>query len=263
MCGRKIESWALHSDPVQTRDSRLAFPQEVPLHKDWQLWVEFWTGWFWHDQTQPQPLGRWVNHSHQQWPWFYNTGRDSLLEACQGRWTKYVCENNDRCTRGGTAAFWAFRSWISPPCLDKSHPASIDTANCCLLLSIGSSLWIPPPVTKPSFWDFVRSHGVDWMWQYIEGDVVDMDRFNTALIDGMVMMVTDGSYNKMLAHNISGAGCMVTCMRQQKMVGGWFYERSPKAGSYRQVTRVSCYSPPCLGCRGVLQWPILQGQCFL
>ena len=70
------------------------------------------------------------------------------------------------------------------------------------------------------------------MWQYVEGDAAEMDWFNTALTEGSIVMVTDGSYNKALAHNISGAGWMVTCTKQQKMIGGWFYEQSSKAGSY-------------------------------
>lgn len=46
-------------------------------------------------------------------------------------------------------------------------------------------------------------------------------------------MVTDGSFNKSLAPDISGAGWIVACTRQHKLAGGWFYEQSSKAGSYR------------------------------
>ena len=112
-CGRKLEQWALHPDPAHTRESRFIFPREIPSQNDWHVWVEFWSGWLRRDQTLPQPLGCWVNHSHQQWPWFYNAARDILIETLHGRWTEYARLNKGRRTRG-TAAFWAFRSLISP-----------------------------------------------------------------------------------------------------------------------------------------------------
>ena len=88
----------------------------------------------------------------------------------------------------------------------------------------------PPPT---AFWDYVHQQGGRWMWKHVEGDHADMKWVATALHYNTLVMVTDGSYNKTLAPKISGAGWMITFTTSQKMLGGWFYEASAKAGSYR------------------------------
>ena len=67
---------------------------------------------------------------------------------------------------------------------------------------------------------------------HVEGDFSKMAWLATALKQGTAVMVTDGSFNKSLAPDISGAGWMIACTTRRKMLNGWFYERSLKAGSY-------------------------------
>lgn len=71
------------------------------------------------------------------------------------------------------------------------------------------------------------------MWRHVEGDKNNMGWLSLALNLGSAIMVTDGSYNNCLAPHISGAGWTIACRQKQKMVGGWFYEHSKKAGSYQ------------------------------
>ena len=231
-CGRRLEPWATQPNPSLARDSKFSFPREEPTTSDWLLWTNFWASWLKRDQSLPTPLGRWRNHSHQQWRWFFNPLSDTLLEVNDGRCMEFVRGDTGRRTRG-TASFIAFRCLLDAPSLDDWVPATVDMTSGFLLLTTGAPLWSPPPVVRPSFWEFVRSHGGEWMWQYVEGDAEDLEWFHTALSDGTAVLVTDGSFNKSLAPDISGAGWIATCTRQRKMVGGWFYEKSPKAGSYR------------------------------
>jgi hypothetical protein len=71
------------------------------------------------------------------------------------------------------------------------------------------------------------------MWRYIKGDTAHMGWHALGLHLGSAVMVTDGSYNKSLAPHISGTGWIIACRQHWKMLGGWFYECSKKAGSYR------------------------------
>jgi hypothetical protein len=64
------------------------------------------------------------------------------------------------------------------------------------------------------------------MWQYVEGDSSKLTWLATALTNGTAVMVTDGSFNQALAPDISGAGWMITCTSQWKMLGGRFCEWS-------------------------------------
>ena len=71
------------------------------------------------------------------------------------------------------------------------------------------------------------------MWSYLEGHHQSMKWVARALEQGTAIMVPDGAYNKALDPTICGSGWMIACMQQCKLVGGWFYEKSTKAGSYQ------------------------------
>ena len=71
------------------------------------------------------------------------------------------------------------------------------------------------------------------MWDCLEGEFEHTDWLASAFKDGTATMVTDGSYNSTLAPLISGAGWIVACTAQHKILGGWFYECSSKANAYR------------------------------
>ena len=101
------------------------------------------------------------------------------------------------------------------------------------LVSSGGPQWVPCDQESLPFWDYVAAQGGTWMWKYVEGDTPSMKWLAMALQNGTAIAVTDGSYNRSLAPDISGAGWLIACTESQKMLGGWFYEHSRKAGSYR------------------------------
>ena len=232
VCGRRLEPWAYNPTPTYGRESKFTFPREYPSAEDWRTWKSFWTGWLHRDSTYPLPLGKWINGSHQKWTWFHDPRTDNLIEIRSGHWTEYTRLCTNRQTRGN-ASYTPFRSWILPNTAEGLLPASVSTANNILLLDVGRQLHIAPSYPRPSFWDFVHSFGGRWMWQYVEGDSTDVSWLHEALVDGSAVMVTDGSYNQSLAPDISGAGWIISCTQRRRLLGGWFYERSPKAGSYR------------------------------
>ncbi len=95
-----------------------------------------------------------------------------------------------------------------------------------------------PPLANPQhsnapFWEILHSLGDEWMWQYVkEGEVV-VGWIRNTLVNGNLIGVTDGSYDRIKAQMVSGAGWVLTCMASHRTLRGSFYEISPKAGSYR------------------------------
>jgi len=58
------------------------------------------------------------------------------------------------------------------------------------------------------------------------GDTADMSWMATALTNGTVIMVADGSYNKNKSTLISGAGWIIRCLASGKSIQGLAYEKS-------------------------------------
>ena len=70
------------------------------------------------------------------------------------------------------------------------------------------------------------------MWEQLDIGT-DLTWLVKAIQEGTAVAVTDGSYNKKLAPNISGAGWIIRCKVTGKEVRGSFSEYSTSAGSYR------------------------------
>jgi hypothetical protein len=55
----------------------------------------------------------------------------------------------------------------------------------------------------------------------------------SGLEKGTIVCVTDGSYNRKVVPNISGAGFVLYCTKAKCMLRGNFYEESTAASSYQ------------------------------
>jgi len=71
------------------------------------------------------------------------------------------------------------------------------------------------------------------MWEEVVNEGPDLSWVLRALREGTGLLVTDGSYNKPLAPNTSGAGWVFYCRRSKRRLHGSFFELSSKADSYR------------------------------
>ena len=94
-----------------------------------------------------------------------------------------------------------------------------------------------PKQKQPAdFWEFLASWGGEWMWEGID-DKQTTKHDLTYLVEGMqnrtLIWVTDGSYDKLRATNLSGVGWVLLCTRTGKRLTGWCWERSIIADSYR------------------------------
>jgi hypothetical protein len=92
-----------------------------------------------------------------------------------------------------------------------------------------------PQTSQPEteFWDFLRSQGGEWMWDHINlpyGLLPVVD----SIASGNAVLVTDGSYNRVARPDIDGAGWLVYCREQRRVIlTDSMFEISRNAGSYR------------------------------
>ncbi len=70
------------------------------------------------------------------------------------------------------------------------------------------------------------------MWEYIKEGGVDMLWLRDALINGTLIGVTDGSFNRHKAKSCSGSGWILVCTASKRTLRGSFYEISAAAGLY-------------------------------
>jgi hypothetical protein len=69
---------------------------------------------------------------------------------------------------------------------------------------------LTPPVLKfPTFWEFLKSLGGEWMWDYIQEGEIDVTWISTALTTGTFIGVTDGSYDRACASTVRGSGLII------------------------------------------------------
>ncbi len=100
------------------------------------------------------------------------------------------------------------------------------------LSSVGSKHAVSPAMPS-DFWHYLLTWGGKWMWTNIVNEGPDLQWLYDAVVNGTAIWVTDGSYNRDLAPNVSGAGWLVHCPTAGYRLYGSFYEVSKGAGSYR------------------------------
>ncbi len=117
---------------------------------------------------------------------------------------------------------------------EDSVPASVVAVDAftCTLHSITD---IPPPFpsTPKRLWDYLRYHGVEWMWDGVEEEDQDLAWLVDGVRENTFIAVADGSYDRKGASDVSGAGWVLCCTSARKILRGNFYEISKSAGSYR------------------------------
>ncbi len=94
------------------------------------------------------------------------------------------------------------------------------------------------------FWEFLRSWGGAWMWEGAEpgnGSPSNMSWVADGLTLGSLIWVTDGSYDRKRASDLSRVGWIIFCKSTGFRITGSFWERSISATSYRAES--SDYAP--------------------
>ena len=227
--GRRIDKRYL-APPTDTPRSSLHFAEERPCSGDWATWAEFWGRFTHHGGHLHVPLGIWTAKGHRTWEWYYNELSDEVEQVVGDSIFYYARHNVGITTRGGQQYLLrttSIATAIGLPCTVK-----ILTDTSIAILDQGPALATEDTAPK-QFWDLLRSWGGIWMWTNIVNEGDGLQWVVDAISKGTGTWVTDGSYNREVAPLISGAGWIFYCSTTKLRLYGSFYERSPKAGSYR------------------------------
>jgi hypothetical protein len=86
-----------------------------------------------------------------------------------------------------------------------------------------------------SFWEFLYSWGGTWKWEGIDEDQATKEDV-TWIVEGVknntLIWVTDGSYDRKKAKNLSGVGWITFCAKTGLRLMGTFWEKSNTASSF-------------------------------
>ena len=180
-------------------------------------------------------MGNWINPTHRKWRWHYNEATDDLVRLENKVLSHYNLGSGGR-TRSTVVRdlTWA-EEYVGQ---DLGRPTSVTAAFSEATVTKQNEG--PPLAAGPSittyFWEYLRAWGGEWMWEGIEenqGTKHDLTWLVEGMSAGSLIWVTDGSYDRLKAPDLSGAGWIIFCTTTGKRLTGWFWEVSNTANSYR------------------------------
>jgi hypothetical protein len=177
------------------------------------------------------PLGEWLAQIHCLWEWHYCEDNDTLYWQQRETITAYT-----RTTASGRVR--SHQEYHFTEDVDQIPNGRVP-ANVLALQgdvvhrrSIGTPR-TPTVLTTPTFWEFLKSLGGEWMWDYIKKGEADVSLISAALTAGTFIGMMDGSYNRVHTGTVSGSGWIICCTKTKQLLWGSFYKILPKAASYR------------------------------
>ena len=229
--GKCVEEYLLLPQPQSQGRSRFTFPKEKPTVEDWKQWHSFWNAHTGSGFSLPIPLGKWLNHSHRCWEWYYDEGND-VVQRVEGSSISFYHPSSPTPRTRSSQIYIKLRTETNavPLSLPVSVTVPSDTAIC--KLESGPPLCVP--ISCPQdFWSYLWLLGGDCMWEHIEHEDQDISWLVKATRCGSAVMVTDGSFDRKRAPLISGAGWEITCRKARTFLKGSFFEISTSASAYR------------------------------
>ncbi len=119
----------------------------------------------------------------------------------------------------------------------KGAPTSVSGFNVQLVTKLSEGPTLAEETEKEMhFWEFLHNWGGAWMWEGVEpgnGSPSDMSWIADGLTLGSLIWVTDGSYDRKRASDLSGVGWIIFCKSMGFCITGSFWERSISTTSYR------------------------------
>ncbi len=230
-CGRFLDVTFL-ADPncSQNHCSTFIFPNEKPSQSKWKTWLEFWTAVAGPGGSLNQPLGEWVGLTHRKWTSFYRPRKDIMYRRQDDRIETYTRSATGRVRSGQTYRRSHIVGNLPQPALTAMVLELPDGLAICR--EIGPPLFVPEE-TNPTFWELLRSLSGEWMWEHVKDENSDMSWVWDAMVNGMLLAVTDGLYDRERAKDVSGSRWILLCTASRQTLHGIFYEISPKARSFR------------------------------
>ncbi len=167
--------------------------------------------------------------SHRIWEWFYDPLRDQLQHRRGDVRTVYDPEKTKRNAR--YTQIYSMQYTDSLPAIGNPFNVQQLSANTFQRRETGTAL-ASPQTTEITFWEYLKSLGGIWMWEYIKEKECNTEWLKDALINGSLIRVTDGSYDRHKEKSCSGLGWILICTASKRLLRGSFYEVSAVAGAY-------------------------------
>ena len=121
----------------------------------------------------------------------------------------------------------------------KGTPTSVSGLTTQLVTTLSERPTVAEETEKEMdfcFWELLCSWRGRWMWEGVEpgnGSPSDMSWITYGLTLGSLIWVTDGSYNRKRASDLSRVGWIIFCKSTGFRITGSFWERSLSATLYR------------------------------
>jgi hypothetical protein len=72
-----------------------------------------------------------------------------------------------------------------------------------------------PKETNPTFWELLQSLGGEWMWEHVKDEDSDMSWARNTMVNGTLIAVTDGLFDRERAKDVSRSGWILLCTASQ------------------------------------------------
>lgn len=228
--GRTVDPWVL---TTASSDSSRVFSVERPTRSDFALFrraVEFLTS---PSLILPTSLGPYVAHPHRRDEWFLEEGGAFLYHATSGSsYTRYARDDSARTTR--FAATYSQPRPVDGQC-PRHMRASVHVSDSLATVRVHSSAptFTPAPHHR-SFLERIRSLPNQSLWRNF---VVDGDGswIYEGLLQNSLIMMSDGSYDPLLADDVCSCAAIISCQRTGQRASVTWVEKSDRytADNYR------------------------------
>ena len=182
------------------------------------------------------PLSNWIHKSHRIWKWFYRPQDNNLQRIDRGTVYHYKLVTGHQGTRTTRMYHLIIREEVFSPATQLGSPTSIlGFSNQQVVKHNEGPAFPQDPEEISNFWKFLHSWEGNWMWEGIDNDhdkKSDMSWRAKGMTHNSLIWVTDGSYNRKKARDLSGVGWIIFCTRTGLRLGGTFWEKSTGANSY-------------------------------
>ncbi len=198
------------------RASTFKFPRERSSWSDWESWFNFWHCFTMTGDKLKVPLGPWISPTHRIWKWHYRADTDEL-QRVEGSTIFYYKPSSGFCVTQATRLYHVVRKELLLPTFIQGTPTSITGPTVQRVVKLSKGPVLAKSLNgRQDFWEFLYSWGGQWMWEGIEaskGLPYDMSWVAEGMKNNTLLCVTDGSYDRKRAIDLSGVGWIIFCTK--------------------------------------------------
>jgi hypothetical protein len=228
--GRTINPWVLNTEP--SRSTRV-FSVEKPTRSDFTLFrraVEFLSS---PSHVLPHALGAFVGKPHAHEPWYANEDMTELyLVTSDSTYTCYTRDASSRASRYGKS--FADPVQCTGQCPRHTHVSVHHTPHGTVVTAHSTAAAYSPPAHKRTFLERIRALPNQSLWKNFTVDG-DGSWIYEALLSNSLVMMSDGSYDPLLAEDVCSCAAMVECSVTGRRASLSWVEKSDRlsADNYR------------------------------